>query len=374
MKPTVKKKLKNILLVVDNYPPRRGGAELVYERLAEGLRADGLRVTVLTTGGPGLPATDRVNEVDIIRLGQNRTWFILQAFYYLLRSRLKPDLIHTATYAAAIPAWLYAKLRRIPVVLTVHEVLGEVWFKGMNRWAAYAHYWFERLLLSLPFDTYIAVSAYTAKRLEAFGKPLRKIRVVENGVDELKVSPTAATVRSRLGIPAEQFLFLYFGRLGISKGLLVLRDAARSLLPDQPDVHVAFVVAEAVHDEIYRELSAFQLTYPLQVSLFSALDKQTLVDLISAADCVVMPSYSEGFGLSAIEASLLKRPVVASDGGALRDHLWGKVNFFPAGDAAALANAMQLARRGELTTIRKKHDFTWEKMISGYRAVYQEQT
>jgi glycosyltransferase involved in cell wall biosynthesis len=374
MNKAAKKKLKHILLVVDNYPPKRGGAELVYERLVEGLRAARLKVTVVTTGGPGLPAHDIVDNVEIVRLGENRYAFIWRAFWYLIRSGLRPDLVHTATYAAALPAWLFARLRRIPAVLTVHEVLGSVWFRGMNKWLAYGYYWFERLILALSFDRYVAVSAFTGKRLEAVGKPPAKIRTVENGVDDLAPSPQADAVRSKLGIPSDQFLFLYFGRLGISKGLLVLRDAAQHIVAEQTDAHVAFVVAEAAHDDLYRALSAFQLAHPLQVSLFSALDKQTLVDLITAADCVVVPSYSEGFGLSAIEACLLKRPIVASGGSALKDHLWGQVNFFPPGDTKALAEAMRKARRGEFPSIRKKHAFTWEKMTEGYRAVYKELT
>ena len=117
-------------MVVDNYYPRLGGAELVYQRLAEGLVSAGHSVEVVTTGVQGSPTSETINGVQVRRLCQNRYLFLFHAFFFLLFQKSAATVIQTATYASALPAWLYARLTHKKVVLTVHEVLGKGWWTG----------------------------------------------------------------------------------------------------------------------------------------------------------------------------------------------------------------------------------------------------
>ncbi|OIP97075.1 hypothetical protein AUK40_04060 [Candidatus Wirthbacteria bacterium CG2_30_54_11] len=362
---------QSILMVVDNYFPRLGGAELVYQRLAEGLVSTGHEVEVVTTGVQGSPRSETINGVAVKRLCQNRYLFLFQAFFFLLFRKSEATIVQTATYAAALPAWLYARLTKKRVVITVHEVLGKGWFHGMNAVQGRIHFLLERFVLLLPFDRYIAVSDYTARSLTAAGISKDKVAVVLNGVDEVSVPALQRdTVLAGHGFDPGSFVFLYFGRLGISKGLDLLVAAARELLPVHPTMQLGLVVAEKAHDHLFQLLVDLQLDFPRQVRLMASLPRGELLTLVASSDCIVVPSRTEGFGLSAIEACMLGKPLVSSDGGALADHVYGQVNLFASGDRADLKQAMEKALMGKFEHIEKKLSFSWDEMVEGYEEVY----
>jgi D-inositol-3-phosphate glycosyltransferase len=91
-----------------------------------------------------------------------------------------------------------------------------------------------------------------------------------------------------------------------------------------------------------------------------------LIGLVTAADCVLMPSRSEGFGLAGVESCTLGKPLVASRGGALKDHLWGRVNFFEPGDVGGMVEGMQRAVKNDFDQYPRQLTFDWQQMISAY--------
>ncbi len=112
-----------------------------------------------------------------------------------------------------------------------------------------------------------------------------------------------------------------------------------------------------------------------------------LAALVAAADCAVVPSLYEPFGLVALEAAAAGTPVVASDVGGLREVVeHGLTGLrFPAGDPAALADAIgelvadevlarRLARRARVVLLR---DHAWsgvaERTAETYRRADREE-
>ena len=68
--------------------------------------------------------------------------------------------------------------------------------------------------------------------------------------------------------------------------------------------------------------------------------EQDLVPLYGGAEVLAFPSHFEGFGLPVVEAMACGTPVVASDVAALREVAGGAATLVPAGDEAALADAL----------------------------------
>jgi glycosyltransferase involved in cell wall biosynthesis len=93
-----------------------------------------------------------------------------------------------------------------------------------------------------------------------------------------------------------------------------------------------------------------------------------LVALYSSALALAMPSYSEGFGLPAIEAMACSSPVLASDRGSLPEVVGDAGIYFDPFDAESISKAIiemveNDALRGQLSSNAKARaqSFTWER-------------
>ena len=156
-----------IVLIVDYYYPNTGGAEVLYQQLAEGL-ATQHQVIVLTQGNINLPLFEIINGVKVFRV---RTWhralFPLQGFALAKKLVKDADIVQTATYAGGVLAARIKKYTSAKIVCIVHEALDKRWLQlGWYGWQAYVY---EKYFFHHTFDHYIAVSESTKKQLLNLG-------------------------------------------------------------------------------------------------------------------------------------------------------------------------------------------------------------
>jgi glycosyltransferase involved in cell wall biosynthesis len=341
----------HILFVLEYFYPHVGGVEILFLHLTEGLARAGVRVTVVTLRVPGTAAREVRNGVEILRVRTPR-WgprycFMLWALPLVLQRAREADLVHTTTYNAAVPAWLAARLRGKPVVITVHEVFGPQWntLPGLNRWLGYGYRFFEWCLLHLPFAHHICDSRFTRDRLVRFmGVPGAQASVAYPALDYGFWNRTryrARDLRAELRLPPDAFVYLYFGRPGISKGVEYLIEAAARVRERLPRARLVLLLA---HDPPgpYRRIreQIDQLGLRDAVVIHDPVPRAALPGYLMGADCIVVPSVSEGFGYSAAEAALLGCPVIATSGHAVEEVLGAAVRLVPPSDAAALAEAI----------------------------------
>ena len=118
----------NILFVTDFYKPHIGGVEKLFSSLAEKLVEKGNSVTFITWRyDKKLAARETMNGVTVIRVSSpTRLLFSLTGLFRIIGYSRKADLIHTSTYSSAIGAWLGSKTTGKKIVLTVHEVWGNL--------------------------------------------------------------------------------------------------------------------------------------------------------------------------------------------------------------------------------------------------------
>lgn len=346
---------RRVVLVSDHYPPVVGGAETLVRELAEGLAAAGDSVTVVTQRVPrDAPARECRGGCEIYRLWVpprlGRLWFLLFAGFAVARLARGADVVHAAGYAAMWPAWWAAWRRERPVVATVYEVLGEQWFSGTGlSWLAASGYrWLERRLMRLRFTRYLCISGYTADRLVRLAAVDRKrVAVAYPAVDYRFWDPqrhAPRPLRSELGLPQETRIALFFGRPGVSKGVDTLLAAIQEMANDMSDrpVHCVLLLAREPADRRAAVLRTIERTgISNRVSVLEPVPRAELPGYLLAADCVVVPSLSEGFGYSAIESASLGCPVVATAGHVFEEVLGSSASYVPVGDARALAAAIQ---------------------------------
>lgn len=176
---------------------------------------------------------------------------------------------------------------KCPVIITLHNVPAPTFIENVV---------LKGLAKGVQF---IAVS--DAVRLSVAFTKQDKIHTVYNGVPEQTVQSTRDNARALLALPLDGALVVAVSRLSIEKGLDILAKAA-------PYIHaMVAVVGEGPHRTHLEKLGS--------VRLIGHVDEPKL--WFEAANIVVVPSRTEGLGMTAIEALSYGRPVVASRVGGL---------------------------------------------------------
>lgn len=155
-------------------------------------------------------------------------------------------------------------------------------------------------------DVVIAVSYYTASVIHReHGIPLEKIAVVHNGV-----YPHQAIQKYRHEANGADKIVLFLGRITFQKGPDYFVEAAARVIPHVPDV--LFVMAGS-GDMLQRMIDrVHQLGIDKHFRFPGFLRGEELEKALSIADLYVMPSVSEPFGISALEAVSYDTPVIIS--------------------------------------------------------------
>lgn len=283
----------------------------------------------------------------------------------------KIDLIHAHTVMPdGFAAVLLGRQFRIPVVCTAHgsEVRISPQQSRATRWATK---WALRRLSHL-----IAVSedlkGYIFKLIGD-----RQVEVVKNGADrdQFKSIPKMEA-RERLGISSDKKVVLFIGNLAPVKGVEFLLEAVSRLA--RKDVRI-YLVGEG---ELKEKLASMSSQLGLDCTFAGKRPHDEVPSWLCAADCVVLPSLSEGLPTIAVEAMMCRAPLVATAVGGTPEVVKdGETGLLvPPRDPASLAQAISrilddpkfsaaLAAKAEQAA---KSELTWEANARKTIAVYQD--
>jgi glycosyltransferase involved in cell wall biosynthesis len=339
----------NLLFVFEHFHPYTGGAEQLSLGLARGLAADGHRVDVVTTlHDSTLPRIESFNGITVHRIRcYNRFLFTILSLPKLLQLARKCDLIHTASYNAAFPAYVAGLFRKKKVVVTFHEVWGKLWMQlpFTPKLTLFLYYLYEFFLLKLPFNKFIAVSKSTAQSLQKAGVSEDRIVTIYNGLEssvfsDIKHAPPSTPV------------FCFFGRLGISKGLELIPDAFLQISKKYPEARLKIILPTYPENLFLKVERLYKSSIPeSQLFLLHNLPFNKLLKEVSESTCVLIPSHSEGFCFAAAEAVAINVPVISSGKGALPEVVGGRHLALQLNDSVHLASAMEKAIKGEWETL-----------------------
>lgn len=372
-------KLK-LLFVVENYIPHIGGVEVVFKNLSEGLAKLGHDVTIVSHRLKGSKKYEVINGVKIHRVNcfHSRYWFTFLSIPIIYKLAKKADLIHTTNFNAAFPAWLVSKLLNKKCIITVHEVWIGKWNKLTDTgWLnAKIHDLLERFIYLLNFDRYICVSKSTKKQLLNIKVNKEKIDVVYNGVDYNHWNPkkyNGNKIRKRFNLE-KNFVYFFSGRPGISKGLEYLIKAVPLIYKKIPNAKLLAIMSK---DKTYKKRYKYivdlikKLGIENQVILVDPVSYKELPNYIKAADCVVIPSLSEGFGFAATEACAMEKPVVATNTTSLPEVVSGRYFLAEVRNIKDIAKGVHLIsnNKGIKTKLKK---FELQTNILNYLKVYRK--
>jgi len=370
-----------ICFILPHFYPYIGGGEQIFYDMAVGLAERGHEIRVIARNvGETHLGYKKVGKLDVYYC----PWVSMFG-HPLLRKRDVEEHIKWCDVAHAsifTPAPLVSRLARKyhkPCVLTVHEVRGSKWFwvEGMLR--ASLFWFYEQYVCRQKFDVYHAVSDATKRDYYKYCGH-RNVVCVYNAVNEMDQNIAAKSqldLHDYFDLSKSEKIFLYYGRPGQTKGIYVYQEAIRLLKKRNVDLtgyKFCFILgAEPV--KLRRRFISSIKNYGMDknVIIRDSLKREDLYHCIEQADFVVVPSITEGFGLSALEACQMGKKIISSTGGALPEVVYGDCLFFENRNGSALADAIQnviVQKDAAFDQIPERH-FPYRGMIDGIENIYK---
>jgi len=274
---------------------------------------------------------------------------------------------------------LLLPLRSTPTVLTVHDLIfrhlpGH--HRPLNRWY---------LNLTLPLycrraTRIIAVSECTRKDLlAAYGVPARKVTVVHEAAAphfRPQLPERVADVRARYRLPERYLLFV--STIEPRKNLVRLLQAFETVHAERLTDGLVIVGRRGwLTDDFFAALERSPVRS--HVLLPGYVPDEDLPAIYAAAQCLVLPSLYEGFGLPVLEAMACETPVACSETSSLPEVAGDAALLFDPEEVESIVSAVRrlltdtglgaaLRQRGREQAAR----FSWQRVAGETAAVYRE--
>ncbi|MGB0910106.1 MAG: glycosyltransferase family 4 protein [Nitrospirales bacterium] len=254
---------------------------------------------------------------------------------YQLLTR-KDDLFH-ATYGK--PLYCPSKL-----VITVHDLfLMRFPEKYSSVWKAYHRIAVEHGAQKA--DLIHTPSEFTKQDIiELLGISEDRVQVIPHAVDKNRFQPATTerqqAVISRYKLP-KRFI-LHVGGFSPVKNTVRIVKAFHQLLNESTHEDLGMVFAGGTGGSQYKATVEAVIKYKLEgrITFTGYIPDDDVVALYTAAQCVMLPSLMEGFGLPLLESFSCGTPVICSDRGSLPEVAGKGAILIPAQDSEAMADAM----------------------------------
>lgn len=261
--------------------------------------------------------------------------------------RERPEVVHGNTPKGALLSMAAAWLTRRPVRLYMCHGLRYQGFSGRFRRMLM---FMERLTCRFATQV-ITVGSSTREALVADGLcPAEKVKVVGYGSLGIDLTRYAvcgkeekAALRQKHGLSADDFVYLFIGRLVHDKGVNELVEAFLRLSQENPHAHLVILGSNKREADSVSEATIEKIT---QTPSIHYLGQQADVrPFFSLCDVFVLPSYREGLSMVLIESGAMGRPAITCAVTGCKEIVADGENgwLIPPRDAGALYEAMATA-------------------------------
>lgn len=275
------------------------------------------------------------------------------------------DVIHAHDWMTVFAGIEARRISGRPLILHIHALEFDRSGENINQ----DIYDIERYGLEAA-DHVIAVSHYTKKTMiERYGIDPEKVTVVHNAVTRREAGGIYRVEKDPL-----QKVVLFLGRITFQKGPDYFIEAAAKVLQEMPEVTFIMAGAGDMMPRMVERVAELGIGSRFHFAGFLKGDDVERVFVLS--DLYIMPSVSEPFGISPLEAMLYDVPVIISRQSGVSEVLQHalKVDFWDVHELAgkimavlkypSLAAEMVERSREELKHIRWEH--AAEKILNVY--------
>ena len=371
-----------ICIVTSGYPPKIGGVETVTENLAKEYVNLMHEVHVIT---PSEDATNQtitpeniiLHKIHIDKFSDAETMPIYNKiprgilfFRSIFKNikKIKPDIIHVQNIQNSIPVYFAKKIQKTPYCIALHnnlELMGIALPNFMKK------YW-----MKLPYvKDANAIVSLTKEMAETVQESLqRDSYIIPNGVDMKRFYPNPAPNKER-----ENKIILTISRLDNKKGIEYAIESMPNILKKYPHT-----ILRIIGDGDFKpELDKITKSLFLQnsVDFIGWIPNIDVPNYLQNADIFLLPSLSEGFSLTAIEASACGLPIVSTPVGIVPDIIdkWNNGIIVPFKSPEAISDAViTLLSNPDLKETYAKNSATaaketmsWKSVAEQYISLYQ---
>ena len=358
------------------YPPHMGGIENFTYNLAHTLVDRGNEVLVVTndTNGLGAGITDE-DGVGVLRLPCFPFFagrFPVPQINALSRNlwkriecqQLDGVLVNARFYIHSLDGIRFAKSLRITPVVLDH---GSAFLSFSNPVIDPLVRTYERLITALGkrfHPDYYGVSSKSVEWLRSFGIAAKG--VIPNSIDakSFREMSSGRDFRNELGVGAESFLVCFVGRLIPEKGIKAILEASRS--HRLVEAGVVFVLAG--DGALSKEVD------DAQGESLGRLSSSDISSLLQQSDLLCLPTRSEGFATTLLEASSCGCPSVVTDVGGARElfpneHFGTIISSMDSDNVeqaiySLVKNPDKLAEQSRLCRRMVENESSWDKTAS----------
>ena len=338
-----------------------------------------------------LEAVGKSQNVAVFPLEMTRQITLLKdilavvKLYFFLK-KTKPFIVHTHTPKAGIVGMLAAKLAQVPIRLHTVAGLPLLETKGFKR----------KILNQIEKLTYhCATKVYPNSNglLEIIQQnnfcKNDKLKVIangsSNGIDTSYFNPDLISDKQKLALKNEltiqstDFVFLFVGRLVKDKGINELIGAFEKLQIEIPTIKLLLV--GDFEDDLDPLLPTTINSINTNSNIIPVGFQNDVRPYFAVSNCLVFPSYREGFPNVVLQAGAMKLPSIVSNingcNEIIEDHRNGLI--IPVKNESALFDAMKkMANETQLVSEMKNNSrqiivsnydqkLVWEAILAEYR-------
>ena len=318
---------QNYCIFAAQYFPHLGGVERYTYHLAKELIRRGDQAVIVTSNVQRLPSYEKMDGIPVYRFpcinlldGRFPVLWPGGDFRKIHRTLMKKHfdkvIVNTRFYPHSLYGVLFGRRQRAKTIVIDH---GSSHLTVHNPFWDTVGGWYEHLftgILKLLCKDYYGVSRASIQWLRHFHIQAKGALYNAIDLDEIqrRLANPVRNFREEYGIPDQADVITFTGRLLAEKGLLPLVQAFKKVRSQYPDTYLCIAGDGDLEEELKKQSDS-------HILLLGRLDSGEIVDLLGNSDIFCLPSVSEGFSTSLLEAAACKNYIVVTDSACPRELL-----------------------------------------------------
>ncbi|MCX7549070.1 glycosyltransferase family 4 protein [Xanthomarina sp. F1114] len=285
------------------------------------------------------------NNITVLKLPTNKvnSWRNFWFLYKLVRTH-KPDMMismFSFVNLFLIVGWLFRVKVRVAWIRTLSSQYAQKKYKVLRKSIIYS------------LSTNIITNSEATKNDTSgfFRIPKTKITVLPNSVKDYSGGLNH--------IKTDRNNLLYVGRLHPSKGVDILLQSFSTLSLNHPDIYLIIIGDGPLLKELVNITNSLNISD--KVSFLGEKDKASVLEAYKRSYCTIIPSYSEAFGFTVIEAMSVGTCVVGANNTGIKEI----IKHNKSGILFETGNSLDLAQKLEKLLLNL--DYRNDLADEGYR-------